>query len=200
MRDSATRRIISRLRYTEVNSKKEITGYDAVYFVKTDTEIELWLGQAKSGKDTYCKTGIIDDLNNKYKKEYFADLLFYLADRSEAKELEEFLHGINKICFEALAKGLTKDEKANRIVKYLKDSHVKLKIPCLMTYTKDIYQDKNTLKTMVEQEISRIANSIDSHVFPIEITDNYEIVFYIMPVANIEYVREQIAKFKGGSV
>lgn len=45
-----TQKLIARAKHTEINTKKEITGYDALYFTKDMTGISLWLGQAKAGQ------------------------------------------------------------------------------------------------------------------------------------------------------
>ena len=45
-----TRKLIARAKHTEINTRKEITGYDALYFTKDISGISLWLGQAKAGQ------------------------------------------------------------------------------------------------------------------------------------------------------
>lgn len=82
-----TKKLIARAKHTEIKNKKEITGYDALYFTKDAEGISLWLGQAKAGQKAYCKRSIIKDLQEKYKREYFADTAFYIADKNEAPEL-----------------------------------------------------------------------------------------------------------------
>ena len=42
-----TKKLIARAKHTEIKNKKEITGYDALYFTKDAEGISLWLGQAK---------------------------------------------------------------------------------------------------------------------------------------------------------
>ena len=79
-----TKKLIARAKHTEIKNKKEITGYDALYFTKDAEGISLWLGQAKAGQKAYCKRSIIKDLQEKYKREYLADTAFYIADKNEA--------------------------------------------------------------------------------------------------------------------
>ena len=93
-----TKKLIARAKHTEIKNKKEITGYDALYFTKDAEGISLWLGQAKAGQKAYCKRSIIKDLQEKYKREYFADTAFYIADKNEAPELGELLNDICVIC------------------------------------------------------------------------------------------------------
>lgn len=73
------KKLVVRAKHTEIKSRQEITGYDALYFTKNKDEISFWLGQAKAGEKEYCKQSISKDLNEKYKKEYFANTAFYIA-------------------------------------------------------------------------------------------------------------------------
>ena len=81
-----TKKLVARAKHTEIKSKKEITGYDALYFTIEGSEICLWLGQAKAGQKKYCKEDIVKDLQEKYQKEYFADTAFYIADKFETNK------------------------------------------------------------------------------------------------------------------
>ena len=191
-----TKKLVARAKHTEINGKKEITGYDALYFTIEGSEICLWLGQAKAGQKNYCKTSIVEDLQEKYKKDYFADTAFYIADRNEAKELENLLEEINKICYLTQVKKWNSNQKFDKLVDVLKNNRVKLKIPCLISYTKDIYIDKNRLKQFINAEINDIISEFDTKVFPIDVGLDYEIVFYILPVKDVDYIRNKIVELK----
>lgn len=191
-----TKKLVARAKHTEINSKKEITGYDALYFTIEGSEICLWLGQAKAGQKNYCKTSIVEDLQEKYKKDYFADTAFYIADRNEAKELENLLEEINKICYLTQVKKWNNNQKFDKLVDVLKNNRVKLKIPCLISYTKDIYSDKKRLKQFINAEINDIISEFDTKVFPIDVGLDYDIVFYILPVKDVDYIRNKIVELK----
>lgn len=191
-----TQKLIARAKHTEMNNKKEITGYDALYFTKDTTQISLWLGQAKAGQKSYCKSSIIEDLQEKYKSEYFADTAFYIADKNEAPELGELLRDINKICLEAQIYKWDNDKKVEELIKILDAKQINIKIPCLITYSRNIYSDKIKLKEYIIDEVEGILNAFDSQTFPIEIGTRYDIVFYIFPVENIDYIRNKIIELK----
>ena len=156
----------------------------------------MWLGQAKAGQKNYCKTSIVEDLQEKYKKDYFADTAFYVADRNEAKELENLLEEINEICYFAQVKKWNSNHKLDKLVDVLKNNSVKLKIPCLISYTQNIYFDKNKLKQYINAEINDIISEFDTKVFPIDVGLDYEIVFYILPVKDVDYIRNKIVELK----
>ncbi len=82
----------------------------------------------------------------KYKKEYFADTAFYIADKNEAKELENLLEEINKVCYFAQIKKWNSTQKIDKLVDVLVNNNVKIRIPCLISYTQDIYDDKDKLE------------------------------------------------------
>lgn len=191
-----TKKLIARANHTEINNKREITGYDALYFTKDMSGISLWLGQAKAGQKGYCKKSIIMDLKMKYTKKYFADTAFYIADKNEAPELEELLREINKICLMAQLKNWDNDKKVQELFQVLRDKHVKIKIPCLIAYSKNIYSDKAQLASYIEAEVKEIVDEIDIIKFPIETGTEYDIVFYVMPVEDVDYIRDKIIDLK----
>lgn len=191
-----TRKLVARAKHTEIKSKKEITGYDALYFTIEGSEICLWLGQAKAGQKKYCKEDIVKDLQEKYQKEYFADTAFYIADKNEAKELEDLLVEINKVCYLAQLKKWNSNQKIDNLVDVLKNNNVKLKIPCLISYTQDIYNDKDKLEQFIIAEMNEIINEFDIKVFPIDIGLDYDIIFYILPVKDVDYIRDKIVDLK----
>lgn len=191
-----TQKLIARAKHTEINTRKEITGYDALYFTKDISGISLWLGQAKAGQKNYCKGSIIKDLKEKYTKEYFADTAFYIADKNEAPELGELLSKINKICFLAQLNKLSKEEKIKELFQILQDTHVKIRIPCLIAYSRKIYSDRKRLKAFIEAEVKEIVAEFDTQKFPIEMGSDYDIVFYIMPIEDVDCIRNKIIELK----
>jgi hypothetical protein len=191
-----TQKLIARAKHTEINTRKEITGYDALYFTKDISGISLWLGQAKAGQKSYCKGSIINDLKEKYTKEYFADTAFYIADKNEAPELGELLSEINRICLLAQLNKWNKEEKVKELFQILQDKQVKIRIPCLIAYSQKIYSDRTKLETFIEAEVKGIVAEFDVQKFPIEIGTNYDIVFYIMPIEDVDYIRDKIIDLK----
>ena len=156
----------------------------------------MWLGQAKAGQKKYCKKSIVEDLQVKYKKEYFADTAFYIADKNEAKELENLLEEINKVCYFAQIKKWNSTQKIDKLVDVLVNNNVKIRIPCLISYTQDIYDDKDKLEQFIIAEMNDIISEFDIKVFPIDIGLDYDIIFYILPVKDEDYIRDKIVDLK----
>ena len=67
---------------------------------------------------------------------------------------------------------------------------------CLVCGKPIIYFDKAKLKEYVEHEVKEILDEFDSQIFPIEIETSYEIVFYIIPVEDVDYIRDKIIELK----
>lgn len=191
-----TQKLIARAKHTEINTKKEITGYDALYFTKDMTGISLWLGQAKAGQKGYCKSSIIKDLKEKYTREYFADTAFYIADKNEAPELGDLLSEINRICLMAQLNKWNKEEKVEKLLQVLQAKQVRIRIPCLIAYSQKIYSDKTKLEAYIEAEVKEMADEVDAEKFPIEIGTDFDIVFYIMPIEDVDYIRDKIIDLK----
>ena len=88
------------------------------------------------------------------------------------------------------------NQKIEKLFEVLKAKQVKIKIPCLITYSQNIYFDKAKLEEYVEHEVKEILDEFDSQIFPIEIETSYEIVFYIIPVEDVDYIRDKIIELK----
>lgn len=193
---NTAKKLVVRAKHTEIGTKKEITGYDALYFTKENEEVFFWLGQAKAGEKAYCKSSIIDDLMTKYKNEYFLKTAFYIADKKDTDELDNLLMEINSVCFKAQKLKWSKDEKTSQLFQVMKNNNIKIKIPCLIAYTKTIYNDTTKLKEKLQKEINNIVKEFDIKTFPVEMDLEYEILFWIFPVENISYIRENLIKLK----
>ena len=62
---------------------------------------------------------------------------------------------------------------------------------------KKVREEKEAkLKEYVEHEVKEILDEFDSQIFPIEIETSYEIVFYIIPVEDVDYIRDKIIELK----
>ncbi len=180
-----SQKLIARAKHTEMSKKTEITGYDALYFTKTNDEIPMWLGQAKAGRETYCKNDIKKDLNKKFTSEYFSNTAFYIADKSDSSDLTELLNKINKICFEAQQKEFTKEKKIANLYQLLQQNNIHIKIPCLLAYTKDIYNDEDAISDQIDIIKKSMSKYYETETFSINIGLPYEIIFYIFPIQNV---------------
>ncbi len=189
-------KLVIRAKHTEINTKKEITGYDALYFTKDKEGISFWLGQAKAGSKDYCQSSIVKDLKEKYKQDYFADTAFYIADRKDTDELDNILIEINRICYEAQKEKWDKQTKVKKLFSLLKEKNIKIKIPCLIAYTKDIYNNPIKLTEMMQSEINSIINYMDTTTYPIEVNLEWELLFWIFPIKDVSYIRNELIRFK----
>lgn len=66
----------------------------------------------------------------------------------------------------------------------------------MIAYTKDIYNDEFKLKQKVEQEVDSIMKYMDKISYSIDIKLEYEILFWILPVKNVSYVRNKLIDLK----
>lgn len=189
-------KLIARAKYTEMDKKSEITGYDALYFTMQDGNIKLWLGQAKAGAEKYCKSDIKKDLNTKFTTDYFASTAFYISTRSDSDELSSILTEMNRICLQAQKEKWTKAQKVDNLFAILSNHNVSIKIPCLIAYTKDIYSDPTLLKQRIEECVSQICSYLDTETYSIGLRLPYDIVFYIFPIKDVSYIRNRIVSLK----
>lgn len=195
-----SQKLIARAKFTEVEKRKyEITGYDALYFSMKDQQVTLWLGQAKAGTEQYCKSGIKEDLNTKFYHEYFANAAFYVADRSDSPELTNLLSAINKVCFEAQKNHWDMNIKIKELYKVLKNNNVKIKIPCLLAYTSDIYKNAE-LEKQINFMVTKMQKYFDETDFKINLDLPCEIRFYIFPIKDVSYVRKMFINLKKETV
>ena len=191
-----SQKLIARAKHTEMGKKSEITGYDALYFTKSNGIITLWLGQAKAGKQDYCKRDIKKDLNTKYSPKYFSDTAFYIASRTDSQELSIIIKDINRMCFEAQQEGYSQDKKISELFNILNKYNVQIKIPCLLAYTNDIYSDPKLLQAEIEECTKEMCSYFDSDIYSVGLPLNYEIVFYIFPIKDVSYIRKRIVTLK----
>ncbi len=124
------------------NDNNEIKGYDLTYFTKDEAGISLWLGQAKLGEKSYCKSSIHEDLLEKFKKEYLAKQLFFVCDKrieitDDSKSILETIEEIN-----ILMMGANESSRADKLFDYFREHYIKIKIPCLLAYGKGTHSAK----------------------------------------------------------
>jgi hypothetical protein len=196
-----SQKLIARAKYKQQGDNNEIKGYDALYFVKNTEEISLWLGQVKTGACSYCKSSIVDDLNEKYVLDYFCNSVFYIADKADkSSDLLEILCEINKICFKSAQFNWDAATKKTALIDLLKNRNVKLKIPCLLAYTKDIYSDDRELGIKIKDSVQEMVDAFDQTDFNIINELEYELMFCVFPLSDVKALREKIVEFKKAGV
>ncbi len=175
--------------------KTELTGYDSLLFIEQNGKLSLLFGQAKAGNYYYCKKGIQEDLNTKYKKTYFGKMMCYIKERQTQivnnKKITELLTKINKICIDLLR---FPTEKHNKICDLIKEENVKLIIPCLLFYNNPSLYSQD-IECFLDTELKKIIGFFDELDFNIELY-NYEIVFYIFPTINVSEIRKSLIDYK----
>lgn len=180
------------------NDNTEIKGYDLTYFVKDESGISLWLGQAKLGTKSYCKTGINDDLNDKFMPVYLTQQLFFVCDKpvqllDKAKEILKIIEQIN-----ILEMNSDDESRAYKLLKYFSEHHIRIKIPCLLAYDNQaVYDDASSLCSKISNEVDSIKTYFSSHSYHFR-GFSPEIVFYIFPIQNIDRLRNKETGFYAG--
>lgn len=154
------------------------------------------MDKLKPEKKKYCTNSIADDLKNKYNKKYFSDTVLYIADKKDTSELDDILNAINGICFESMKCGWDENRKVQEIFNVLNSWNVKIKIPCLISYSKDIYSDEKALVEYINKEITDTLKCFDEMTLDIELNMDFEVIFYILPVKDVDYIRKKIIEMK----
>lgn len=178
------------------DNNQELKNYDAMLFVDNAEQIKLILGQSKSGKYSYCISGIKSDLKTKYASNYFGRSILYLKERSmiekKSERLDKVLRGLNKV-------SLTykdENEKHLKVCEYLIEKNIKVIIPCLIFYdNENIYDNFGNIKADLKIEMDNVKESIDEETFPISNID-YEICFYIFPTISNNKIKKMLLDFK----
>jgi hypothetical protein len=166
--EPTSQKLIARAKYMQLGDNNEIKGYDALYFVKNSEEVTLWLGQVKTGTCSYCKSSIVTDLQSKYSLNYFCNSVFYIADKvGESSELVGLLNDINRICFESVKLNWDAQTKKQKLINLLKYKNIKLKIPCLLAYTENIYSDNAALTSGIQICVDDMVKIFDKTDFDI---------------------------------
>lgn len=176
----------------------EIKGYDLTYFTKDEAGISLWLGQAKLGEKSYCKSSIHKDLLEKFKREYLAKQLFFICDKrigitDDAKSILEAIEGINLLMINS-----EENSRSDNLIDYFKKHHINIKIPCLLAYGEEtVYADKETILDKIQAEVCSIKQYYSKHTYTF---DGFtpDIVFYIFPIESIKRLRDKGRGFYAG--
>ena len=88
--------------------------------------------------------------------------------------------------------------RAEKLIAYLQDQKIAVKIPCLLAYGKaEPYQNASKLYEQIEAEIQGIRNYFNKHVYFFK-GFSPEIVFYVFPIESIERLRNKETGFYAG--
>jgi len=92
--------------------------------------------------------------------------------------------------------GWDENRKVQEIFNVLNSWNVKIKIPCLISYSKDIYSDEKALVEYINKEITDTLKCFDEMTLDIELNMDFEVIFYILPVKDVDYIRKKIIEMK----
>ena len=180
------------------NDNNEIKGYDLTYFSKDETGVSLWLGQAKLGEKSYCKTDINKDLLEKFTAEYLSKQIFFVCEKrvsltDDAKAILEAIEEINIRSMEDDAA-----LRGKKLLDYFKSESIRIKIPCLLAYGEEsVYKDAGALYQMIDREAGSIRDYFNAHTYAFQ-DFSPEIVFYVFPIESIDRLRDKEAGFYAG--
>lgn len=180
------------------DDNNEIKGYDSTYFTKDEKEISLWLGQAKLGAESYCKTSIHKDLLEKFKDVYLSRQLFFVCDKPV--ELTDDAKGLLRIINRLNIASMDEDDKtrAKKLLECFNSENIMIKIPCLLAYDKsDVYSNITELYAKVKAEAEVIRDYYKKHSYIFE-GFTPEIIFYVFPIESIERLRNKETGFYAG--
>lgn len=177
----------------------EIKGYDLAYFTLSDKdEIALWLGQAKLGDKSYCKTGIHTDLVQKFTEDYLSAQLFFVCDKPagttpEAKRISSIINKIN-------IANTNKPDAMRQVAltKCFNDNHITVYVPCLLAYGAEcVYKNPPEIYAHIERECSEMQSYFLSHKYTFS-GFTPRILFYIFPIEDIARIRDKEGGFYAG--
>lgn len=180
------------------DDNNEIKGYDLTYFTKDNSGISLWLGQAKLGEKSYCKSGINKDLLEKYMASYLSKQLFFICDKrvsitEDAKAILEIIETLN---MRTIAEN--EEFRACQLIDVLNANGIRIKIPCLLAYEENsVYKDAAKLYEGILAEVDDLKKFFNnrSYVFA---NFNPEIIFYVFPIKSISGLRDKEKGFYAG--
>ena len=180
------------------NDNNEIKGYDLTYFTKDDSGISLWLGQAKLGEKSYCKSGINNDLIEKYIADYLSKQLFFICDKriaitNDAKTILEAIDALNLRTIDD-----NETVRAQQLIELLNKLNTRIKIPCLLAYEeREVYQEATKLYERVIAEVENMRAYFNRYPCAF-VGFTPEIIFYVFPIESIDRLRDKEKGFYAG--
>lgn len=179
------------------DDNNEIKGYDLTYFTNENGQITLWLGQAKLGDESYCKSGINQDLTSKFDTEYLSKQIFFIAEKQvglsdEGIQLTDIINQLNMITIEQ-----NEQNRAKAFIDFLLQKNISINIPCLLAYGKDsIYQSVSDVEEQIDREVERIEKYFDSHKYVF--SGFYpNLLFFVFPIENLIGLRSNGGFYEG---
>ena len=190
--------LYSRVKYLEKRPHKEeiverkgheIKGYDGMVFSIENGQKYLWIGQVKTGDWKYCLDGIKDDINKSIIKYYFADAITILCDimravNSASVELSKIIDEINDIIFDCNSNRMEQTEK---ILQYLNQEQIVIRIPCLVIPNESDYDDSSRL---IDNIKAKIKSTFQDFVLVNNDNLDIEVLLLVFPLRNLNKVRE----------
>lgn len=154
----------------------------------------MWLGQAKLGGKSYCKTGINEDLLEKFKKEYLSGQMFFICDKQigVTKESQAITDIINQINIATLEENEAR--RAASLLDCFRRNNITINIPCLAAYEEsDVYCDAGCIYQKIENQLDEMQKYFLKNTYSFEGFDP-RIILYIFPLKNLARLRDN----KGG--
>ena len=125
--------------------------------------------------------------------------MYYIADKAEKSiELAGILNKVNDICLLSIKKQWSDNEKKQALFDLIKANQIKIKIPCLLVYTADIYYDESTLTSKIEEDVNQAISDFEKSNYLVAKELDHEILFCVFPIKDIKKLRSNIIKFKKG--
>lgn len=180
------------------NDNTEIKGYDLTYFTLHDDGIALWLGQAKLGQKAYCKTGIHNDLLDKFKKEYLSGQMFFVCDKQvgvteESQTITDIINQINIVTLEE-----NEEKRALALLECFNKYNITINIPCLVAYEENsVYCDASFISQKMENELKEMQQYFSQNVYSFE-GFKPQIILYIFPLKDLTKLRDDKGGFYRG--
>ncbi|WP_404458320.1 Hachiman antiphage defense system protein HamA [Oceanobacillus kapialis] len=186
-------KLATRAIYRQHSDNQEIKGYDGLHIsVDSQENKNLWLGQAKMGRRSYCVSDIKKDLNGKANMLYTADQLFFIADKEERTlpKALELLEMINDVSWDN--RTLSIDERATKLSELFEKENVNVFFICLLAYDRpSIYELEDKLDNEILEEIKSIQSTYEEE-FKDLISNEYEVLLWVIPIRDLQLLRESM--------
>ncbi|NOU65778.1 DUF1837 domain-containing protein [Paenibacillus sp. LMG 31461] len=192
-------KLATRAIYRQMSDNQEIKGFDGLHIVTSETENELWLGQAKMGDTGYCLRSIASDLEQKTNMLYTSKQLYFVADKekSAVKEALEVLKKINMVSMKAEMRKLSEVDKASELNEFFKKEKIKIVFPCLLAYSSpDVYEVEDDIDENIKNELSNLIEKFDSK-FDSLLDIEYQVLILFIPIRDLEILRRKMVEING---
>ncbi|MGG3279896.1 hypothetical protein [Paenibacillus solani] len=189
-------KLATRAIYRQMTDNQEIKGFDGLHIVTSNTENELWLGQAKMGDISYCLRSITTDLEQKTNMLYTSKQLYFIADKekSAVDKALELLKKINNVSMKAEMLKLSEEEKAQLLNEFFEKEEIKIVFPCLIAYSSsDIYEVEEKIDENINNELAKLIDRFDDK-FDALLDVEYQILILFIPIRDLEMLRKRMVE------